>query len=93
MADLRFAKPSTTEEFRAWLERAGAPAPWQGAKGTIYDADGDLVLQVDPDNDRNDANVVQLGAAILVAVNTCAGFQAAPPAEPGPAATPEEPSR
>lgn len=91
MADLRFESPTTTAEFETWLRHQNAPTPWQAsAAGEVFDADGNLVLQVDPERDRADDKVAQIAAAVIVAVNTCAGFKAAAKPAAAPAAPPPE---
>lgn len=82
MADLRIANPSTTEEFNGLLRDLMAPPPWNFTEGgTVIDAAGDVVLQVDPNGERPDPQVADLAVWIVMAVNTCAGFKAAEEAQ------------
>jgi len=77
MSDLRFEKPETTELFKTDLDLTGSPAPWAVRDdGSVVDADGDLVLQIDPERARSDFEVSRIGALLMIAVNTCAGFRA-----------------
>lgn len=70
-------KPETTEQFRALIAECNAPLPWAETEdGGIYDADGNFVLQIDPDNERPDIEVHKLAGWIVVGVNTLGGFKA-----------------
>ena len=79
MPDLRFEKTETTEQFKALLDAENAPLPWiEGEDGAIFDANGNIVLQVDPVDERPDQNTFAIAVWVVTALNTCGGFKAVP---------------
>lgn len=77
MADLLIENTLPSATFNAELRRLMAPPPWRFTDGgTVMDAAGDVVLQADPNGERPDTDVGPIAAWIVLAVNTCAGFQA-----------------
>lgn len=78
-AALRITNPQTIDQFRMMLEQLDVPAPWEldsQDPGMINDAIGAHVLTVDEPRDRSDDDAQGIALAIILAVNTCAGFKA-----------------
>lgn len=71
------SKPGTTEQFTALLSGCNAPLPWtENEYGFVHDAEGYLVLQIDPDNTRPAQETHELACWLVTAVNTLGGFRA-----------------
>lgn len=67
------------DKFRRDLNVQQSPAPWSlcdEQPGIILDANGADVVMVAPSSPRSDAEVSAVALAIVIAVNTCAGFKA-----------------
>lgn len=78
MADLRVENRKTTEEFVAQLTSANVKLPLHLCEedvGTILDDDGVDVFTVDTTGERPDIEVGLIAMFIVLAVNTCGGFQ------------------
>lgn len=70
-------KPETTDQFKALIGGCNAPLPWtESEDGGVYDANGNFVLQIDPDNERPDVDAGALAGWLVVGVNTLGGFKA-----------------
>ena len=69
---------SSTDQFRALINAQKAPLPWTpGEDGSVFDVNGDLVLQVDPDNDRPNLKVAAIARHLVTAINASGGFMPA----------------
>lgn len=81
MGDLRIESVKLTEDFADNLGRLGVPAPWSWAEdpqdvGNIHARDGQYVCTLDTRDGLPASVILERAAAIVVAVNTCAGFRA-----------------
>lgn len=79
MAELRVEDARLTSDFAAVLAAQGAPAPWDTEDdnpGVLLTANGECVLTIDADRNLPDEVVSAIASAVIVAVNTCAGFKA-----------------
>lgn len=79
MATLRVESVKLTEDYAASLAAIGFPAPWElddEEPGNIHAASGAYICTVDTSRNLEDHQVIEAATAIIIAVNTCAGFRA-----------------
>lgn len=79
MGDLRIDNVRLTGDFADRLGALGVPAPWEvdaEEPGNIHARDGQYVCTLDTDRNCPDSVVRERAMAIVIAVNTCAGFRA-----------------
>ena len=79
MAELRVENVKLTDDFATLLGGLGVPGPWEADAeeiGIIRARDGQYVCTVDTWRDLPDSVVRDRAMAIILAVNTCAGFKA-----------------
>lgn len=79
MAELRVENPRLTGDYVKLMADAGVTLPvrlHETEVGEIVDAKGREVCVVDVNRERPDDEVVHLCSWIVVAINTCGGFQA-----------------
>jgi len=77
MADLRFERPETTEQFAyAMLRHADIALPLRVDKDgvTLLDATDQAVMVVDYNGEMADARAHVIAVMVELAVNTCGGF-------------------
>lgn len=78
MFDLHINPSKTTDEYRQILADLGVTLPLHPDPddlGVIIDANGRDVATVDVEKERSDAAADQITTWIILAVNTCGGFQ------------------
>jgi hypothetical protein len=79
MADLRVENIKISEAFNAALLRLGVVMPINhrpNGIGEVVDAEGNIVLQVDPLGTMPDDQASGIAEMIILAVNTCGSFRA-----------------
>ena len=77
MSKIEFENPDTTEQFKAMMDKLSAPLPWsEDAEGSVSDANGKWVLQIDPNDERDYSEVETIASYAVLAINTCGGFKA-----------------
>jgi hypothetical protein len=84
MADLRVENIKISEEFSAALLQLGVVMPLDHHPkevGEVVDAEGAIVLQVDPLGSLPDDQAAAIAMMIILAVNTCGSFSAVEPQE------------
>ncbi len=76
---LRVSNPQVSDEFVALLAAQDVKLPLRVCDedvGVVFDADGRDVLTIDSNGERPDAQAGMIAQWIVLAVNTCGGFQA-----------------
>ena len=78
MSELHIESPALAQDFTRMLAEQDIVLPLRPSEtevGSVVDAQGREVFVVDVNGERPDDQVALIAALLIVAINTCGGFQ------------------